>query len=130
MPLNERNTRSLYNHLYLGQTEKITILKRNDDMDAAVVTPHVIYRARWSRILKHGQPIAGDEATDHFRQLHIPRSELDRVGILHINVLDRFVDKKNRTWQPETNQVIRVQLFENEICVDCRRCDGVVVPGV
>ena len=130
MPLNERNCRTFHRKLYAGQLQTVTVHKRNDDMQASVVTAHKLFDCRWSSIAKSGQPIAGDQTSDHFRELHIPTIELHRVGILHINPLDRFIDKQGRTWQPESQQVITVKLFETHHCVQCRRCDDNPVPGV
>lgn len=130
MPLRKENTKHFHRGLYAGQLETITLLKRNDDMDASVVTAYKVFDCRWSSIDKSGQPIAGDEATNHFRTLHIPTIELSRIGVLHINVLDQFKDKEGRTWQPETNQKIEAKLWENHVCIFCRRCDGVKVHGV
>lgn len=131
MPLTRDNCKFFQRTLYgPGILEKVTLLKRNDDMDASVVTSYLIFDIRWSRTIKSGQPIAGDELSNHYRTIHIPQLELDRVGVHHVNPLDRFVDKEGRTWQAESPQTITIQLLGNHICIECRRCDGINVLGV
>lgn len=120
MPLNKDNTRTFHRTLYAGQLETVTLLKRDDDQQEGTVRSVVLFDVRFSRIRKAGQPLRGDVSTGLFREIHIPRIQLDRVGVAYINVLDRFVDQSGRTWQPETDQPIQVKLFENHVCVMCR----------
>lgn len=124
MPLNRRTTRVFHRVLYATQLEKVTCLKRNDDQAQGTVTSYVLYQCRFSKIHKHGQAIQGEMASDHTRWLHIPDIQMKRVGINYFNVLDRFVDKEGRTWQPESGDMIRSQLFENQLCILCRMVDG------
>jgi hypothetical protein len=123
MPLNKRNTRGFHRTLYAGMLESFTLLKRDDNQRQNVVTKYVIHQIRPSRIHKTGQTIQGDMSSDHRRTLHVPKVEMDRLGINHFNPLDRFIDKEDRWWQPESGTMITEQLFENHVCVHCLRVD-------
>ena len=72
---------------------------------------------------KTGETIQGDIASDTRCSWHIPKIEMDRVGVAYFNALDRIVDKHNRYWQPESPQTITTKLFEDHICIDCVRID-------
>lgn len=78
---------------------------------------------RWARIFKQGEPIAGQMASEHFRELHVPRIEMERVGVAYFNALDRFIDKQGRYWQPESDSLITVKLGLMHVCVQCRLTD-------
>lgn len=119
MPLNKRNVRSFHKFLYASQLETVTILKRNPDMNASVVTPYVLFNCRWSRLTKKGQQLDNEDTSNYQRTLHIPRAELDRVGVNYINALDRFVDLEGRYWEAESQSAIVVKLFQQHICVPC-----------
>ena len=127
MPLNKRNTKTFHRVLYSTEMESVTLLKREDDQREGVVTSLILYQCRWSRIFKQGEPYQGDMFSDHTRVLHIPRVELDRVGVPYINAIDRFIDEQGRWWQPESTTLIRIQLFENQLCIACLRVDPPVV---
>ena len=124
MPLNKTNTRTFHRTLYAGILEKVTLLKREDDLRQGTVTSYTVYQIRWSRVYKSGEPFQGDMHSDHRRTIHIPRVELDRIGVAYINPADRFVDEQNRIWQPESTTQIVIPLFSNHICVDCLRADN------
>jgi hypothetical protein len=119
MPMNKRNVRSFHKFLYAGQLETVTILKRNPDLNASVVTAYDLFNCRWSRLTKRGQQLDGEDTSNYRRTLHIPRAELDRVGVNYINALDRFIDQENRYWQAESQLTITVKLFQQHICVEC-----------
>lgn len=123
MPLNRRNQRSFHKTLYAGELETCTLLKRNDDQQQGTVTTYTLFNTRRSRIYKTGEPIQYDISSDERAIWHIPRQELDRVGVDHLNAADRIVDKFNRYWQPESNTNIVIQLFENMVNLDCVRID-------
>ena len=123
MPMNARNQRTFHRTLYAGMLEKITLLKRNDNQQQGTVRAITLYQCRRSMIFKKGQTIAGDELSDHRVTWHIPRVELDRVGVAFLNPLDIIKDNKNRYWQPESPTTITVKLFEVHVCVDCLRAD-------
>lgn len=121
MPLNKRNTRVFHRTLFATELESVTLLKRDDDQREGVVTSYTLFQVRWSSIRKTGQQIQADETSDHRRQLHIPRVELERIGVHYINSLDRFVDEQNRTWEPESTTEIAIRLWENHVDVYCKR---------
>lgn len=123
MPLNKRNTKVFHRTLYAGILESVILLKRNDDQQEGTVTAIQLFQVRWGQIAKTGEPIAGDMSSEHTRTLHIPRCELDRVGVWYINAADRFQDEQGRIWEPESTTTIDVKLFENHLCVNCKRLD-------
>jgi hypothetical protein len=125
VPLNRNNTRTFHRALYagLGMLQAVTLLKRDDNQRQGTVTEYKLFQCRWTRITRLGQTIEGDIQSDNRRTLHIPRIEMDRIGISYFNPLDRFVDEKGRTWQPESPSTITIQLFENWTKIDCTRVD-------
>ncbi len=123
MPLNERNTRTFHRTLYATQLETVTLLKRNTDMKAGIVTKYILYDCRWGQTSKTGEPIQIDMLSSHKRMIHIPRIEMERIGVADFNPLDRFIDKKGRYWQPESTTNMTIKLWENHYCIDCLRVD-------
>ncbi len=125
MPLNKRNTRNFHRTLNAGQLEKVRLLKRNPNMQASVITAHQLFECWWHDLVKQGQQHDNDVQSDHRRTLHIPTAELKRVGVAYINPLDVFVDEQNRYWMPESDSRIEAKLWENHLCVPCRRTDPI-----
>lgn len=127
MPLRRNNTRRFSRKTYAGITEKVRILKRNDNQQQGTVTTYILFRCRRSQIAKTGETIQGDMVSDHTTVWHIPRTELERVGINYLNPLDRIEQLQGREagwwWQPEATTVIDVKLFGNEIDLACLRVD-------
>lgn len=123
MPLNRYNTRTFHRTFYAGELEKVILYKRNDDMDASTVTKYTLFDCRWTRIFKMGEPIQGDMSSDHRRRIQVPRSELDRIGVDHLNALDVFVDLKGRYWRPESMDRMDINLFENHMLIPVQRVD-------
>lgn len=121
MPINKENTRFFHRTLYGTILQTITLLKRNDDQQEGTVTPYTIYEVRPGKLNKTGQAIDLDMSAGDRQWWHIPMAELERVGITHINVLDRIVDKFGRVWEPEASTEVRYQLIENHCCISCRR---------
>ena len=121
MPLNKANTRTFQRKLYAGQLQTITLLKRNNDQQEGTVVAHLIFDCRRGIINKTGQPIQKSMTSNHIATWHIPVSELERVGIKYINVLDRIVDEENDYWQPEADTYIDVKLFKNWTNIHCER---------
>ena len=127
MPISRYNQRTFHLHLYgsPGMLQTITLLKRGDDQQEGTVTSIVLFQCRRSAIHKTGEAIAGDMLSNHRTVFHIPRIELDRVGIQYITPLDRIVERwKNsppstRTWQPEATTMIDVKLMETHLCLAC-----------
>lgn len=122
MPLTRDNTRTFHRTLYgPGILETVTLLKRNDNQQQGVVRSVKLFDCRWGQIAKQGETYDGDMTSDHRRQLHIPRIELERAGVNYLNPADRYVDKQGRTWCNESTEVIDIKLMENHVCVWCQR---------
>ena len=123
MPIDRFNTRSFHRRLYsgAGYLESVTLLKRGNDQSQGTVTSYAIYQCRRSRIQHTGNPIQNDEAIGDRTVWHVPKTELDRIGVAYLNALDRIVDKKGRYWQPEEPQVLDIALFENQLHIQCVR---------
>src|SRR4051812_11629321 len=129
MPMRPENQRTFDRHLYAGWLQTVTLLKRDDDQRQGTVTSYKVFNCRWSKIHKAGEPIQKDMSSSHSRRLHIPNIELDRIGIDHLNALDRFIDKQGRHWQAESNQTITKQLGEVHTHLDCLRVDPPIISG-
>lgn len=134
MPLRRNNTRTFHKNLFAGQMETILLFKRNDDLKQGTVTTYKIFNCRRSQITKTEETLQGDMIADHRCTWHIPRSELDRVGIQYLSPLDRIKqiieEEKDRWWQPESTTIITVKLFGNHIDLECLRVDPpVMIPG-
>lgn len=127
MPLARKNQHTHHRRTFSGQLEKITLLKRDDDQRQGTVRTEILYQCRRGSIQKTSQTLQADMIADHRCTWHIPRTELNRVGIFYLNPLDRIVDKYNRYWQPESTTVIDVKLFENHVDVECLRIDPPLV---
>lgn len=127
MPLNKRTTRVFHRYLYATELQSVVLIKRDNDQREGVQKTLQLFNCRWSRIYKTGEPYQGDMSSSHTRELHIPRQELDRVGVAYLNAIDRFVDQDGRYWQPESTTQLTVQLFENHCCLICLRVDPPVV---
>lgn len=119
MPLRPETCRTFHRHLYAGWNETVRLLKRGDDQLAGMVTEYTLFDCRWARVFKTGQPIATQMSSDHRRTLHVPRIEIERVGVSHINALDRFVDRQGRFWQPESTSLLTIKLGQQHVCVEC-----------
>jgi hypothetical protein len=128
MPLRKINQRTFYKRLYSGQLKTITLLKRNVDLQQGTVTTYTMYGVRRSRITKTGETIQADMTSNHRTVWHIPRTEMDRLGLTDINALDRIVEQsiyptETRWWQPESTVTIDIKLFEDMITIACVRID-------
>lgn len=123
MPLSPRNQRTFHRTLFAGWNETIILLKRGDDQKEGTVTSLRVFNCRHSIFTKSGEPLQGDMVSDHRVTWHLPKFELDRVGVNYISPIDRIVDSKGRYWQPESTTEIRVKLGEVHIDVDCLRAD-------
>ena len=82
-------------------------------------------------VFKTGETILGDMLADHHCVWHIPRTELDRVGIRYLNPLDRIEQledgaarEKGWTWQVESDTAgYTLKLFGNHYCCACKKVD-------
>jgi hypothetical protein len=101
----------------------ITLLKRSNDQLQGTVTTYTLNdcRPRTLTFIRTGEALQGDMLAGDSLEWVIPRIELERVGVLEINPLDRIVDHKNRIWQPEAMNTIAHKLGENYINVSCKR---------
>ncbi len=132
IPIDIWNTRTFHRRLYsgLGMLKSITLLKRGDDQAEGTVTAYKLFECRHSIISKSDQPIQNDMSASYRVVWHIPRIELDRIGVSYINALDRISEisdtgKVLRMWQPESTNQITEKLFENHVCIDCVLLSGV-----
>ena len=128
MPINKRNQRDFHRKLYAGQLKSVDLLKRLDDQRQGTVTRYRLHSVRRGQITKTGEQLQGDMSSNHSTVWHIPRQELDRLGIDHLNPLDRIVEyvddggkplQEPRYWQPEATTVILEKLFEQMLNIDC-----------
>lgn len=119
MPLRPELVRTFHRCLFSGWNQTVQLLKRKDDQQAGTVTRYELYDCYWGLVTKSGQPIKGEMQTSHRRTLHIPRIELERVGVHYIMPLDRFIDAEGRTWQPESTTQIAEKLQFQHVDVDC-----------
>ncbi len=127
MVLNRRTTRTFHRILYATELESVVIYKRKDDQKGGVIVAHRLFQIRWSRVFKQGQIIAGDMSTAEIKTLHIPVIEMERVGIPYINAADKFQDDQGRFWEPESDSPMRIQLFRNHHCIDCKAFKGLIL---
>jgi hypothetical protein len=122
MPLNKANCRRFHRFLYCGQLISIVLNKRGDDQNQGQTTSFVLNYVRRSQMVKSGQTLQKEMSSNHRCSFHIPREELDRVGVAYLNALDQYVDDLG-TWQAESNEPITVKLFSDHVCVECVRRD-------
>ncbi len=124
MPLGPNTSYSIHRGLYAGIFRQVTLFKRADDQREADVRVLHLFECRRSSIHKAGEPIQGDMASYHRTTWHIPKIELDRVGVHHINAIDRIYDPiLGEWWQAESPQTISEKLFGNMVNIDCTRID-------
>ena len=82
-----------------------------------------ISNCRRGNISKSGEAIAFDVPASTAVQWLIPCTELRRVGVNYLNVLDRIVDKYQMWWEPESPQNIELAIFDNYYVYNCIRVD-------
>lgn len=123
MPMRRVLCRQFHRRLFGGQMQKIQLLKRGDDQAEGTVVSLILFQCRHSLIVKTGEPLAGDMASGSRTVWHIPRTELDRVGVAYLNAGDRIreIDGPNsgRVWMPESTDEITVKLFATHLDVMC-----------
>lgn len=123
MPLNARNQRTFHRTLFAGILESVTLLKRDDNQRQGTVRSIRLHQCRKSLQTKTGETIQADISSDHRTIWHLPRVELDRVGVAYLNPADRIVDDSGKYWQPESTTEITVKLFEVHVDLVCLRID-------
>ena len=124
MPLRRNNTRGFHRTLYAGMLESIRLLKRGDNQQQGTVVAYILYECRRSSVHKTGQTLDGPQNVGSVTVWHIPRTELERVGINYINPTDRIEQldepEKGYVWQPEAPEMIDVKLFANMVRIECK----------
>lgn len=128
MPMTRTNTKVFHRRLYAGELRTITLLKRGIDQQEGTVVSYKLFQCYRQWITKSGQPIQNDMTVSHRTLWMIPKTEMDRVGISDINVLDRIVAKSDETnrleyWEPESGQSIGLHQFGNFVKIQCVRID-------
>lgn len=123
MVLRRRNQHVFHRGLYRGQLQTVTLLKRGDDQQEGTVTAYTLFQCRRNNISKTGEAIAFDTAATTTTNWLVPCSELRRVGVNYINVIDRLVDMFHMWWQPESPQTITLAIFDNYYVIPCLRID-------
>lgn len=103
--------------------EPITLLKRGNDQQEGTVVALQLYQCRRNNLEKSGEAIQLDMSSHHSTRWIIPCTELRRVGVNYINVLDRIVDVFGMWWQPESGTSIVLSQFDNYTLIDCLRVD-------
>lgn len=130
MVLNRRNSVSIVRHLYRGQTQTVILLKRGDDQKEGTVTALTLYGVRRGNISKTGEAISQDMSANVSCQWIIPASELRRVGVNYLNVIDRIVDVFGMYWQPESGQSLTLSQFDSQYIIECIRVDPTPNPNL
>lgn len=129
MPMSRRNSQVFHRTLYAGQLEKITLLKRGDDQNEGQVVAYILFQCRRGNLAKQGEALQGEMAVSHSTQWVIPNTELRRVGVNYIDVLDRIVDQFNMWWQPESANSIVLSQFDNFTIIETVRVDPPLSKG-
>jgi hypothetical protein len=124
VPLNKWNQREFHRRLFSEQLRPITLLKRGDNQAQGTVRAIQMWECWRGKIEKTGETIQNDMSSGSKVTWHLPRIELDRVGVAYINPADQIVDEVGRTWQPESDDRIDVKLFEVHVCVECKQVVG------
>lgn len=122
--ITKSSQRFFMRRLYAGMLKTIVLYHRNDDQLEGTVASFTLYGCRRSKTHKGGEPLAGDMAARHYTTWHIPREELDRVGISYINAGDRIAETstsptETRLWQIESTNNLRDQLLRDHLCLEC-----------
>jgi hypothetical protein len=130
MTLTRKTTRHFHKTLYAGMLQKIYLIKRDADQGQGTTRTLTLFQCRRSMAYVTGEPLRAGFTSNQRCTWHIPRVEMDRVGVDYISALDRIVDPEDQvgeagvTWMPESGTQIVVKLFGNHICVDCLRTDS------
>lgn len=123
MVIDRWNQRKFHTTLYagMGMLQKVKLLKRGPDQKQGTVTAYILYNCRRSVVDRQGQTLRGPLSSKSKTIWHIPREELDRVGVHYLTALDRIVDIQygTGTWQPEAPDRITVKLLAVHVDVPC-----------
>lgn len=100
----------------------VTLTKRGLNQQQSTGTNYTLYQVRQKKQYYGGQNIDGNMTSSDYCIWQIPRVELDRVGVKDLNIVDRITDNATgEIWQPESDDIIVSQLFENVINVPSKR---------
>ena len=92
----------------------VTLTKRGNNQQQSTGVNHKLYGVRQKKQYYGGQNLNGDLTSNDYCIWQIPRTELDRVGVENINIVDRITDDATgEIWQPESDDIIVNQLFTN-----------------
>ena len=120
--LGPHTTRNFIPNLYRGMLRTITLNKRGTNQQQSTGASHVLYKCRQKKQFYGGQNLNGDMTSNDYCIWQIPRTELDRVGVTNINIVDQITDNATgQIWQPESDDIIVNQLFTNVINVPSKR---------
>lgn len=120
--LTKDNQGRMHEKLYAGWLQgPVTLIHRNDDLQQGTTTSYTLFNVWAKRIHHNGEPIQGSMGVGDTRGWLIPVAELNRVGVNYINALDVFVDDQGRHWQPESPDMITLQLGENYYDIGTKR---------
>lgn len=119
--IRRNNSKTYHRRVFAGQLQRLTLIKRDDDQQEGTQRTLTIFQAWRSEVSKSGEPIQAGMAATQTVTWYVPKTELDRVGVDHVNVLDRLIDKQYGTgvWQPESDQQINTHLWGNYVEVNC-----------
>lgn len=123
MVLTRNNSQVFHRMLYAGQLEKILLYKGGDDQSEGQITVFWLFECRRGNLSKSGEALQGEMAVSHSVQWLIPCTELRRVGVNYLNVIDRIVDQFNAWYEPESAQDLTLSQFDNYYLVNCVRVD-------
>ena len=124
MPINRANSRTFHRRLYAGMLEKVIVYKRDPLLQAGTVHKYCLFDVRPSQIQKSGEQLGGTDGSmgaKEYRVFHVPRIEMDRVGIQFFNAGDVFEDKEGRQWATLAPETIRTKLLQQHVCVETER---------
>ena len=115
-------TRTFHLNLYAGMLRTIVINKRGTEQNQGTGTNLTLFNCRRKKIYYGGQNIRGQMTSNDYTIWQIPRIELDRVGIINLNIIDTITDQASgEVWQPESGDVLIRQLFDNFLNCPCKR---------
>jgi hypothetical protein len=125
MPLNARNTKNRSRVARGGKDNQVMYLhKRGPDQQQGTVVVHKLFACWRELITRTGQTLQERMTSNTRCILHIPTSELKRVGVNYLTVIDKFYDPKTGDWwRPESDTTVSEMLFGNMFKLECKQGD-------
>jgi hypothetical protein len=127
MPLNERNSRNFHRMLRAGTNiQAIVLYKRGDNQAQGTVTTHKLFGCwREESVSRIGETVINQAIQVEVRATwNVPKAELDRVGIIFLNVTDKIYDPKGKGWwTPYSSDRITELLMGNYVSLSCHRTE-------